>query len=57
MVHIDIIIIDLIGDIIVLGGIITDPGIIDGGIPRGGLDVIIDLGIILLCILEVVYYL
>ncbi len=55
MVHIDIHHIDLIGDIIVLGGIITDPGIIDGGTPHGGPDVIIDPGIILLCILEVVY--
>jgi hypothetical protein len=38
--------IDLIEVIIVLGGGITDLGIIGGGIPHGGQGIIIDLGII-----------
>lgn len=52
---IGIICIDHIEDIIALIGGITDLGIIDGGIPHGGRDIIIVPGIILLCILEAEY--
>jgi hypothetical protein len=42
---------DHIEDIIAHIGGITDLGIIDGGTPHGGQDIIIAPGIILLCIL------
>ena len=50
-------IIDHIIGIIVLGGIIIDHGIIDGGTLLGGQDIIIVLGITPLCILGEEYYL